>query len=209
MKDRRYETGFKILVASLCVLGFLFSCASAPSGAGAAAQRERSRVEPPTRIMGRGVMTEEELVAFFMRNNPRADSFKVHRLAILYREEGAHEGVNADVAFIQMCLETGFLRFGGLVTEDMNNFCGLGSIGPGQKGLSFIDERTGVRAHVQHLKAYASTEPLARELVDPRFRYVTPRGKAPDIYGLAGTWAADREYGIKLAALLERLYTSG
>ena len=36
------------------------------------------------------------------------------------------KGSNSDVAFAQMCLETGFLRFGGLVTMDMNNFCGLG-----------------------------------------------------------------------------------
>jgi hypothetical protein len=87
----------------------------------------------------------------------------------------------------------------------MNNFCGLGAIGPEQPGLSFPDERTGVRAHIQHLKAYGSAEPLRQECVDPRYRYVQPKGKAPDVFGLAGTWAADREYGVKLASLLERL----
>ncbi|HHU36506.1 MAG TPA: glucosaminidase domain-containing protein [Treponema sp.] len=156
--------------------------------------------------MGSGNIDSKGLVAFFMESNSDADESKVCRLAGYYREEAAIEGVNSDVAFVQMCLETGFLRFGGLVTEDMNNFCGLGSIGPGQPGLSFPSERIGVRAHVQHLQAYGSSDLLVQELVDSRYRYVSPRGKAPFIGALGGTWAADRQYGEKLAMLLSRLY---
>jgi hypothetical protein len=120
-------------------------------------------------------------------------------------EEAAAEGVNHDAAFAQMCLETGFLRYGGLVKADMNNFCGLGSTGPGHPGEVFPDPRTGVRAQIQHLKAYAAASPLNRELVDPRYRWVK-YGSAPMIQGLAGTWAADRAYGDKITAILERLY---
>jgi len=162
---------------------------------------------PPELIMGRGLMTPEQLVSFFMENNPGADRQRVALLAALYIEESSLEGVNPDVAFVQMCLETGFLRFGGLVTESMNNFCGLGAVSAEQRGHFFPDERTGVRAHVQHLKAYGSTEPLVGELVDPRFNYVTPKGKSPGILGLSGTWAADRQYGAKIMQLLERLYS--
>ncbi|OPL20134.1 MAG: hypothetical protein AVO35_00445 [Candidatus Aegiribacteria sp. MLS_C] len=158
-----------------------------------------------TSIMGSGVHGVEDLLDFFLRNEPDADPQLVVRLAGIYIEECALEGVNSDVAFVQMCLETGFLCFGGLVTEDMNNFCGLGAVGPEQPGISFPDERTGIRAHVQHLKAYASTEPLVEELVDPRFRLVQPRGKAPDIFGLAGTWAADPLYGQKMADMMADL----
>jgi hypothetical protein len=157
-------------------------------------------------IMGPGMMSERDLIEFFMECNPEADEERVARLAALYMDEAAYEGVNWDIAFVQMCLETGFLRFGGLVTEDMNNFCGLGATDQQHPGHSFPDARTGIRAHIQHLKAYASTEALAGECVDPRFHYVNPRGRAPDIYGLAGSWAADPEYGNKLADLLERLY---
>lgn len=161
----------------------------------------------PSLIMGQGAMNRNRLVAFFMANNPRADKHKVVRMAGLYIEEAALEGVNHDVAFSQMCVETGFLSFGGLVTEDMNNFCGLGSIGPGQPGLSFPDEQTGIRAHIQHLKAYGSDLPLAQPLADPRYRYVNPKGKSPTIQGLSGTWAADRDYGAKLERMLARLYS--
>lgn len=167
---------------------------------------ERPVVPPvPELIMGEGLSLPEDLMAFLNIVNPEAEDDFVENLAIIYTQEAAIEGVNHDVAFAQMCLETGFLRYGGLVTPDMNNFCGLGSIGPGQNGESFPDARTGVRAHIQHLKAYATTAPLEQELVDPRFMWVR-FGSSPTIKGLAGTWAADREYAEKIKNILERLY---
>jgi hypothetical protein len=105
-----------------------------------------------------------------------------------------------------MCLETGFLRYGGLVTPDMNNFCGLGSTGPGQPGEYFPSPRIGIRAHIQHLKAYATDAPLRQDLVDPRYFYVR-YGSAPTLDGLAGSWATDRDYSKKIRSILERLYT--
>jgi hypothetical protein len=159
----------------------------------------------PGAIMGTGRKDPEKLAAFLLDSNPGADPRFTAELARLYTEEAAVEGVNHDIAFAQMCLETGFLRYGGLVTPDMNNFCGLGAIGPGQNGERFSSPRIGVRAHIQHLKAYASEEELKGELVDPRYRWVR-YGSAPDIAGLAGTWAADREYAVKIKAILDRLY---
>jgi hypothetical protein len=155
--------------------------------------------------MGEGRVPAETLARFLIQNNPESDAAFAAGLADYYVEEAAAEGVNHDAAFAQMCLETGFLRYGGLVTPDMNNFCGLGSTGPGHPGEVFPDPRTGVRAHIQHLKAYASGAPLNRELVDPRYRWVR-YGSVPMIQGLAGTWAADRTYGGKISAILERLY---
>lgn len=91
---------------------------------------------------------------------------------IVYSEAKA-EGVKAEVVFAQVCKETGFLRFGGDVEPEQCNFAGIGATGGGAKGASFPDVTTGIRAQVQHLKAYASDEPLNRECVDPRFSYVT------------------------------------
>lgn len=184
-----------LLVSLGSLVVFVPSCASSPPPE-----------EIPAHIMGIGAVPASRLAGFFLENNAGKDRGKVERMAFYYTEEAAFEGVNADVAFAQMCLETGFLNFGGLVTEDMNNFCGLGSIGPGHPGNVFSDERTGVRAHVQHLKAYGSTEPLRGDPVDPRYKYVNPKGKSPTIHGLGGSWAADREYGRKLYGMLERLY---
>ena len=163
------------------------------------------RPESPEDIMGAGKISGEQLALFLATNNPQADPEFVRLLSEYYIEEAAAEGVNHDAAFAQMCLETGFLRYGGLVTPDMNNFCGLGAIGPEQPGLMFPDPRTGVRAHIQHLKAYASEEPLNQDLVDPRYHYVRA-GSSPTIFGLSGTWAADKFYSVKINGILQRLY---
>jgi hypothetical protein len=159
----------------------------------------------PEYIMGRGMAGADHLADFLRMSNPETEEDFVEALAALYIEEAAFEGVNHDVAFAQMCLETGFLRYGGLVTPDMNNFCGLGSLGPDQPGERFPDPRTGVRAHIQHLKGYASGEPLRGELVDPRYHWIR-YGSVPVITGLAGTWASDQEYAEKINSILQRLY---
>jgi len=162
-------------------------------------------LEPPKYIMGKGNVTGENLSLFLTQNNPQVSSVYIRTLSQAYVEEAGYEGVNHDVAFAQMCLETGYLKFGGLVQPEWNNFCGLGAIGPEQPGLIFPDARTGVRAHIQHLKAYATAEPLKGNLVDPRYKYVR-LGSSPAIEGLAGTWASDRMYAVKINNILKSLY---
>ena len=187
------------------------SCVGVSSGTIDRTGTEMQKPEFPTYIMGEGQVNAREMALFLVQNNPRLQMSFALQFARLYIEEASFEGVNHDVAFVQMCLETGFLSFGNLVTADQNNFAGLGATGlPGpdgkpDKGLYFPDLRTGVRAHVQHLKAYASTENLNNPLVNPRRRFVR-LGSSPTIDGLAGTWAADRQYAVKLKAMLQRLY---
>lgn len=157
-------------------------------------------------IISSGNTTEVQLQLFLKTNHEGAIT-QFPDLPKLYREEAAIEGINHDIAFCQMCLETGFLRFGIDIKPQQNNFAGLGAVGGGAEGASFPSARIGVRAHIQHLKAYASLEPLVQEEVDPRFRFVT-RGVAPSIYQLSGRWSADLDYGVKIVAILRRLYES-
>lgn len=166
-----------------------------------------ARSEISRNLTDSGIKTEKQLYRFFMSAHPKADKKTVSRLAALYIQEAAAEGINSDCAFAQMCLETGFLRFGNLVTPQMHNYCGLGAIDAAHPGETFATERLGVRAHIQHLHAYATTADsvLRNEPVDPRYRYVQPRGKSPTIEGLAGTWAADKSYSAKLEQLLVRM----
>jgi hypothetical protein len=159
----------------------------------------------PELIMGDGILSPEAMSAFLLAANPWVEKEFVEDLAFIYIEESAVEGINHDTAFAQMCLETGFLSFTGLVSPDQNNFCGLGATGPGHPGERFPDPRTGVRAHIQHLKAYATDIPLKQELVDPRYYFVR-FGSSPAIRGLSGTWATDVLYADKIANILERLY---
>ncbi|MCL2265598.1 MAG: glucosaminidase domain-containing protein [Treponema sp.] len=180
---------------------FIVSCAGIQRNVKVIEQKP----EVPSYIMGDGNVSADKMAAFLLMNNPGLNSAFVSSFARIYIEEASFEGVNHDIAFTQMCLETGFLRFGGDVKSDQYNFAGLGAVGGGAPGLSFPDPRTGVRAQIQHLKAYGSAEPLNEPLVNPRFRYVR-RGSSPTIEGLAGTWAADRQYAVKINTILQRLY---
>ena len=155
-------------------------------------------------IMSLGSATETQLKDLLQAVNPSAlNAFP--DLSKTYIEESALEGVNHNIAFSQMCLETGYLNFGGDVEPSQNNFCGLGTTGGGVKGAFFSDARSGVKAHIQHLKAYASRDPiLAPPVVDPRFGLVR-RGSAPMVNDLSGRWAADRAYGGKVLAIQRRL----
>ncbi|BAY30783.1 cell wall hydrolase/autolysin [Nostoc carneum NIES-2107] len=156
------------------------------------------------RIVSNGNTSEVQLQVFLRNNNENA-LVRFPDIPKLYREEASVEGVNYDIAFCQMCVETGFLRFGGDIKPEQNNFAGLGTIGGATQAASFESARIGVRAHIQHLKAYASLEPLVNEVVDPRFRFVT-RGIAPLIDQLSGRWSADLDYGAKITAMVKRLY---
>ena len=156
-------------------------------------------------LTGEGVFSATELASFLRSHNPAVRKGDALYIAQCYISEAHDEGINSDVAFAQMCLETGFLKFGGAVTEDMHNYCGLGATGSGAAPDRFPTVLLGVRAHIQHLNAYGDTDELVNPVVDKRAKFVSPRGKAPTVFELAGTWASDKKYGEKLDALLSRM----
>lgn len=155
------------------------------------------------KIYSDGKSAFRTLSLFLSKGNSSLGQELTDEFAKIYIEESKIEGINWDIAFVQMCLETGFLKYGGLVEPGQNNFCGLGSF-DSKKGASFPTIREGIRAHIQHLKAYATEDDLVGELIDPRFHLVK-RGSANDVMALAGRWAEDPKYGIKLKSLLKRM----
>lgn len=157
-------------------------------------------------IMGDGQLSAKRLASFLWFNNPNVDVEKALQLAKKYIEEAKTEGINHDIAFSQMCLETGFLKFTGDVCASQFNYCGLGATGNKEPGLTFSNMDEGVRAHIQHLKAYGSNDSLNTPLLYNRFRFVK-RGSAPDFHALTGKWASDPLYGKKLESLLKRMYS--
>ena len=119
--------------------------------------------------------------------------------------EASFEGVRPEVLFAQVMIETGWLRFGGNVSAGQCNFGGLGSTDSGVSGASFDSVGIGLRAQAQHLKAYASTDPLLGDCVDPRFSMVK-RGSAQYLTQLNGKWAVPGEgYGEHIALIAREL----
>ena len=195
---------FRLVVTILSLSSITFLSVSCDSAGCVTTGVSYFNVSQPLPVMSCGLATRRGLVQFFLETNQDADVSEVSMIAENYIEEAAIEGVNHDVAFCQMCIETNYLRFGGDVHRRQNNFGGIGAVGGGVPGNSFESVQIGIRAQIQHLKAYASRRRLRRRLVDPRFAKVR-RGSGRHVEGLSGKWAADLNYGAKIREKLQSL----
>lgn len=179
-------------------------------------------------IMGTSQTTVAQMVRYYNSNASGYDTFKakyngkyngvlakggastINQFAQIFYEEATAEGVRAEVAFTQCMKETGFLKYGGDVLPNQYNFAGIGATGA-VHGASFSNVRIGIRAQIQHLKAYGSISPLTNPCVDPRFNLVK-RGSAqyvewlgikenPNGYG----WATSKSYGHDIVNMVNSL----
>lgn len=157
-------------------------------------------------IIGKPEVTAYQMAAYLITRNPSAKPWAL-KYAQIYLEEGNIEGIRGDGAWIQSCIETGNFKFTGgtAVTFEQNNFCGLGVTKKGMKGHSFATPRLGIRAQIQHLKGYATALPLKNTCVDPRYQYITPKGKAPTFEELAGKWAVPGYNTAKASSLSDAM----
>jgi hypothetical protein len=161
-------------------------------------------------ILGGPMATEAQCVNYLLKINPEPNiSVTPEELVSYYYEEATREGVRPDVAFAQALHETGNFSYGGTVTPDQNNYCGLGTTSDYVQGGYFPSAQIGVRAHIQHLLAYATTRTPSEEIVDPRYSMVR------DIYGsmtlphwvdLNGRWAVPgTTYGQRIMNIFQQI----
>ena len=181
-------------------------------------------------IEGQTAVTVEQMVRFYNGNSPisyPAEALKkggaadLETFCRIFIEETNREGIKAEVAFAQTLLETGYLKFGGQVKIEQFNFAGLGATDGGAAGADFSGYgsngvRMGIRAQIQHLKAYASStitkETLKTECVDPRFDLVSPKGCASYVEYLGQKenpmgkgWATAERYGYHIVGIINKL----
>lgn len=215
----RRRGGVARVVVAICCSGLLVACASAavvtaPRWDTRAAQHETGAtpLSPATydaySIVGNGVTTVTAIKSFLLEHHPTIDRRYLGTVVTAYLIESALENVNHDLALAQMMLETNYLKFTGVVDADQNNFAGIGAINNDVPGHSFATVREGVRAHVQHLVAYASQAEPWTAIVDPRFHLVQ-RGSAQTAHELTGRWATDPHYGDKIESLTDHLLQHG
>ena len=191
---------FIFFINLVLLLYCLFSCKTVPT-------IPEKEINLSREILGKGQLSAVQLADFFINNNEHVEKEFILKFADYYIQEASMENINSDVAFAQMCLETGFLRFGGLVQPDFHNYCGLGAMDAEHPGERFETEQLGVRAHIQHLQAYATTQDvqLNNQLIDPRYNWVHKTKLVTDIFGLTGTWATDPNYGNKIDEIISRM----
>lgn len=161
-------------------------------------------------IMGTAVASQEQCVRYLMQMNPHPKiSVSPEELVKYYYEEAGREGIRPDAAFAQALKETGNFNYGGTVTPDQNNYCGLGTTSATIKGAYFDTAQLGVRAHIQHLLAYTSVRLPREDIVDPRYSLVRSAyaGSTIDTWqGLNGRWAVPgNNYGQEILQILNRI----
>ena len=119
------------------------------------------------------------------------------------------EDIRPDAAFAQALKETGYFNYGGTVTPNQNNYCGLGTTSATVKGAYFPTARLGVRAHIQHLLAYTSVRPPRENIVDPRYSLVRAAYSTSTIDtwpGLNGRWSCSwNNYGQEILQILDNI----
>lgn len=189
-----------------------------PADDGSPIEPTRGNFSDRTSILGAPLVTKEDLQRDF--NNRVGSAYPA-----VYAEKGAatgtdfvnqlwqaaiDEGVRPELLYAQVMIETGNLRFGGDVLPEQCNFGGMGATGDGKRGLSFDTVLKGLRAQALHLRAYAGYEPLTvdpseAQKVDPRYGAWILARKANIIRKLAGTWAMDKNYAVKLVRVMNEL----
>lgn len=98
------------------------------------------------------------------------DAPDIRTFCQIYYDEATKEGVDPALAFTQSMKETAFLKFTGQVKIEQFNFAGMGVTDASTNGDSYQNVREGIRAHVQHLKAYAVKNPtFSNAVVDKRY----------------------------------------
>lgn len=179
-------------------------------------------------IMGSTQTSVDQMVRYYNANTSGYDTFKskydgkydgclakggastINQFAQIVYEEAIAEGVKPEVVFTQCMKETAFLKYGGEVNPNQYNFAGIGATGS-VHGATFENVRMGIRAQVQHLKAYGSLDKLINQCVDPRFNLVS-RGSAKYVEWLGkkenptgSGWATSKNYGHDIVNMINVL----
>jgi hypothetical protein len=117
-----------------------------------------------TTVEGRGSLDKNRIIAYIKAQNSSVMK-DAEKLIDIYIEEAAFENINHDIAIAQMLHATNFLKNQQRVSS--HNYAGLIEL-PNWNGR-FANMTEGVRAHIQHIKGYASSTLNRQQIVDPRY----------------------------------------
>lgn len=156
-------------------------------------------------------LTKDAVVEYLSLNSQGVTDSDIEAIIKHYIKESKTENINHDIAIAQMCYATQLLTNKALFNN--NNYAGLITEGAVLNGKSwngkFPGSKIGVRAHIQHLKGYASTESLNEKNEDPRFHLLANRrGKGDTLHKLCAFWVGKNpvRYENNLRDMLEDLY---
>lgn len=124
-----------------------------------------------TPVMGAATLNAAQLAAWYRSKGytpklPALDN-NIARLAQVFLDEGATDGVRGDIAFVQSAVETGYFTFPdfGQIRPSFNNYAGINAFGGRAKGTTcaaetspsrcFATPQLGARTQIHLLRGYA------------------------------------------------------
>ena len=175
-------------------------------------------------ILGKATVTYAQAEAW-VKSVKTANKLLLENLPIIWKAAEGN-GINPVVMLAQVCYETGYFNFGGVLNASFHNTCGLKTTKGGgdreanahMRFKSWVD---GIQAHADHLGLYAGAKNCPKyspetknypndkykangTTLDPRhFTYLY--GKCPTVEGLSGTWATNKNYAVTLKSIIAKI----
>ena len=177
-----------------------------------------STVTPETmKIMGYEEIDADKAITFIVNlvGEDNIDKIKLNGTSLNFHISNTNkaakaEDVNAYFVLAQQLLETGNLKFeNSSVKPEYYNFAGLGATDSKPNPNKFFSNYEGQLAQVQHLKGYATKDPLKEECKDQRFTLLMDkRGTAVNAAELSNKWASNSSYGELLAEMYNQFHNT-
>lgn len=178
-------------------------------------------------ILGETKITYNQLKAW-VKSKKTADPLLLVNLPSIWRA-AVKRGILPEVMCSQICVETGYFKFGGVLDASYHNTCGLkttkgGSDKAAKAHMKFKSWEEGINAHADHLALYAGAKGFPKyspetkgyynenckangTTKDPRhFTYLY--GCCKTVEGLSGTWATSKNYAEKILTLVKEIQST-
>lgn len=175
-------------------------------------------------ILGETKITYNQLKAW-VKSKKSADPLLLANLPSIWRA-AIKRGILPEVMCSQVCIETGYFKFGGVLDASYHNTCGLkttkgGSDKAAKAHMKFSSWEEGINAHADHLALYAGAKGFPKyspetkgyynekckvngTTKDPRhFTYLY--GKCKTVEDLSGTWATNKKYAEMILTLVKEI----
>lgn len=159
-------------------------------------------------------VSESIAIGRWLEQQSQAHDDFIRLIAPAVVDAASRFNINAIGAVAQSAVETGYGNFPGTVPRWFRNPAGLkvrrsNEALPPYDHAQFPTWEAGALAQILHLNAYcgrpARTLTDVGQWLDPRNSLVVPLGPQTTFNDLAGRWATDIEYGVKIERIIETI----
>lgn len=178
-------------------------------------------------ILGKATATYKQ-AEIWVKSVKTANKLLLENLPTIWKY-AENNGINPVVMLAQVCYETGYFNFGGVLNVSFHNTCGLKTTKGGNNSepnahMKFKSWDEGIQAHADHLGLYAGSKNCPKyspntkgyentkyksngTTKDPRhFTYLY--GKCKTVEGLSGTWATNKNYAKTLLSIIDKIHNT-